>query len=679
VAVVDEDPVPDTPQPSPNSGDADSDSRTVCPLCSVGCHLRRGDGSRARGVAGPANPEGRLCRKGVTAFEVADDDDRLTRPLVRRDGDLEPVTWGRALSEVVERFEAVLGAAGPDALAFLGAPYCTNEENYLLGKLARTLGTNNVDNRARRCHAESARALADRVGWPATTNGLADLGDADVVVVAGANPAQRQPVAFNSFLRPAVADGTTLVHVDPVGNETTRLADVHLSPRPGTDALVFSLLCAAVQDADGTDGAFLRERTRGFDGFADRLASLDRDRAASVAGVDDERLDRVGDLVAGADRVAAMVGTGVEGCERGLPAPDALLDLLLLTGNLGRRGTGLFVLRGLVNEQGATDAGCVPDRLPGHQPVTDPGARARVAEVWGTEPPATPGRTATELLEAFGGDVQAALVVGENPAVSKREPDWVTRRLDALDTLVVLEIAPSDTTRHADVVLPAAAGIEKAGTVTNLERRVQRTRSTVRPPGEARPDWAILTALGRQLVDGAGGSDSTGVASDRGAAFDFSDAAAVFAELTRVAPTHAGLSYADLGETGSQWPPDAEGVLYRERFGTPDGLAAFSSALPSVEPSTGEGLRLVTGGRTSEFYGDRGADDARLRIHSADAAERNVESGDSVLVSDGSATVRIAAVPDDGVRRGTVFLPATVADPFLRRDVSTVSVEPTEE
>jgi len=348
------------------------------------------------------------------------------------------------------------------------------------------------------------------------------------------------------------------------------------------------------------------------------------------------------------------------------------------------------VLRGLVNEQGATDAGCVPDRLPGHQSVTDPGARDRVADVWGTEPPAEPGRTATELLGSFGEDVHGALVVGENPAISKRDDDWVRERLAALDALVVLEVAPSETTRHADVVLPAAAGVEKSGTVTNLERRVQRLYATAPPPGEARPDWRVLADVGRRLVDGvqrdsdptAGdttGEDETGEGTSD--AFDYQDVAAVFAELAAVAPTHAGCSYADLDGAGRQWPfeGDGDGVLYRDSFATPDGLAGFSTALPSVEPVSGDGLHLVAGGRTSGFYGDLDAGDGRLRIHPADADQRGVGQGDLVTVSHGDATVEVIADRDDGVRRGTVFLPAAVADPFLRRDAATVSVEPTGE
>lgn len=629
---------------------------TVCPLCGVGCRLRAGDGSRARGVPGPANPEGRLCAKGVGAFDVGEE--RLTEPLVRRDGELEPASWERALDRAAEVLGGVREAGGPDALAFLGAPHCTTEENYLLQKVARVLGTNNVDNRSRLCHEGTARTLAERLGWPATTNGLADVGEADVIIVAGANPAERQPVAFNSFVRPAVADGTTLVHVDPVGNETTRLAAHHVAPRPGRDATVFDLLSARLLARDAVDRAFVADRTRGFERFRESIATLDQRRAEAAAGVEADVLARVADELAAADRVAAMVGTGVEGGAADTPA--ALLDLLMLSGDVGRPGTGLFVLRGLANEQGAADAGCVPDRLPGYQPVTDSAARDRVAAEWGVTPPSTPGKNARESLAAFGDGVRGALVVGENPAVSKREEGWLRERLAALDALVVVDIMPTSTTDHADVVLPAAAGVEKSGTLTNLERRVQRFPAAVTPPGEARPDLAIISALGARLTG-------------EPAAFD-DDPAAVFDELTRVAPTHAGLSYAALDVDGQQWPADADGVLYRQSFGTADGLAPFGTARSLAERDPEDGLHLVTGGRASEFADDGAA--AVLRLAPGDAARRDVESGDEVVVSDGETELQATARVDEGTRSGTVYLPAAVADPLLRSGSRAVQVRP---
>lgn len=643
-----------------DANDRTTDGSTVCPLCAVGCRLQSGHGARAVGVSGPANPKGRLCRKGVNALDV-DADERLTQPLLRDGGELRPASWEDAYERVVDGIEATIDRHGPDALAFFGAPHCTNEENYLLGKLARTLGTNNVDNRARLCHAASTRALETRVGWPASTNGLAELMDADVLVVAGANPAERQPIAFNSFVRPAVNDGATLVHVDPVGNATTRLADLHVTPHPGADAVVFDLLSARLLDSDDVDRGFVRDRTRGFESFAATLRSLDHTEAVATAGVDGTRVDRLVEHIATAEGVAALVGTGVEG--DGPSAPDALLDLLLLTGNVGRPEAGLYVLRGLANEQGATDAGCVPDRLPGHQRVTATRARERLSEVWGVTPPTEPGKNAREMLAASGEDVHAAIAVGENPAISKFDPEWTDDRLDALDQLVVLDPFLSETASNADVVLPAAAGIEKRGTVTNLERRVQRLSPTKTPPGSARTDFEILRDLGGRLLPDAD-------------AFAGETVADAFDELTRVAPTYRGLSFTELGSSGRQWPADAGSTLYRDAFETDDGRAVFSGGRSRGAVDSVSGLSLVTGGRVGESQGTTSEAECVLRIHPEDARERDIEGGDRVAIANEQQTIEATVELDDDVRSGTVYLPARAADPLLRRGSSAVTVTP---
>ncbi|WP_324759388.1 molybdopterin oxidoreductase family protein [Haloarcula sp. GH36] len=646
--------------------DGGPDRSTVCPRCGVGCRLApAGADDRATGRSGPANPNGRLCPEGINALEGIDG--RLTEPQVREDGTLAPASWAEATGRVVDAVETTVEAHGPDALAFLGAPHSTTEENYLLEKLARTVGTNNVDNRARHCHVSTARALDARLGWPATTNGLDDLTEADVVLVVGANPAARQPVAFNSFVRPAVDDGATLVHVDPAGNRTTRLADLHVAPRPGRDALVLDLLCRRVLAAGDADRAFVADRTREFASFAASARHLDDGAGVDTAGVDPATLDRVAALVGSADRVAAVVGTGLEGDDEDAAAgtaaaPNALLNLLALTGNLGRPGTGVHVFRGPPNEQGAVDAGCVPDRLPGHQPVTDPEARTRVAAEWGVDPPATPGLPAPDLLSAFGETVRAAVVVGENPAIAKRDPAWVRRQLDALDHLVVLELTESETTAHADVVLPAAAGTEKRGTVTNLDRQVQALRPVAEPPGDVRTDFEVISELGRRLSCTSG-------------QFDYDRPSEAFVELTRVAPPYAGLSVDQVVAGGQRWPADADSTLYGERFRTPDGRVPFvrPPSAPASRTDRVAGLRLVVGGRAGGRDDDA---DSRLRLHPSEADQAGVGDDDPVTVSDGDLTVRTRVSPDPSVRRGTAFLHAVLADPFVRAGTTTVTIEP---
>lgn len=631
----------------------ESPDGTVCPRCAVGCRLARNDADpdRAVGRPGPANPDGHLCARGARAPASLDDADRLTAPRVREDGDLVPVDWETALDRAAAALDGVRNGLGSDALAFLGAPHCTNEANYRLQKLARLLGTNNVDNRARGCHAAAADALSSRLGHPATTLAVEDVGRADLVVVAGANPAVQQPVFFDAFVRPAVADGTTLVHVDPGTNETTRLADRHVAPRPGTDARLFLGVCADLVARGAVDRAFVDARTSGFEAYADGLSAFDPATVAADAGVPPDAVTALADDVAAADRVAVLAATGVEADDGATPA--ALLDLLCLTGNVGIRGAGFVLLRGLANEQGAVDVGCRPDALPGHAALDDGPTRARLLAAWGTPPPTAPGRTWAQALDAFGEEVRGALVVGENPAVSKRDAAWVDDRLRALDALVVVDVRESETVRRADVALPAAAGLEKRGTVTAFDRRVQSLSPVADPPEGVRTDHAILGALGRRLV---------------GAQFD-GDIAATARELAAVSPLHRDV------DPGDRWPADADGrALYAESFDTPDGTAPFAAPSPPPADVPGGSFALVVRGRAGGPDRERG--DGRVRVNPADAATLDLRDGDQVTVRavDGTATVDVAAAVTESVREGGVALHAADADALVRAGTGAVHV-----
>jgi formate dehydrogenase major subunit len=355
------------------------------------------------------------------------------------------------------------------------------------------------------------------------------------------------------------------------------------------------------------------------------------------------------------------VGTGIEADTDRLTAADSLLNLLLLTGSLGRRGTGLHLFRGLANEQGATDAGCVPDRLPGHRPVTDATARSVLADAWAADVPSSPGRTAHEMLAAFGKEVRAALVVGENPAVSKREREWVTERLSALDLLAVVELRPTATTALADVVLPAATSLESAGTVTNLDRLVQVRRPVLSPPASVRTDVEILRTIGGGL---------------HGSGFDFADHRDVFDELRSVAPAYADLAIDDLADGGVRWPAAEPPILYRERFDTADGRAPLvpvePPAVAAENPSAG--LALVVGGRSGDRQAGTATDE--ILVHPRDASDRGLTSGDAVVVEGGEIAVEGSARVDGSVRPGSVFLHAALADPFVRAGRDRVTVRP---
>lgn len=654
----------------------DESTSSVCPFCAVGCSVEydRESGRATGSVDAPVNGEGRLCSKGIAAFDFLDDDERLTQPLARIDGDLEPVSWAEAYDRIETAFGGIIEEHSPDALAFLGAPRCTNEENYLFEKLARALGTNNIDNRARICHRSTIRAMTDRLGSGAMTNSLADLAAADAFLVAGSNPAAQQPIAFNSYIRPAVNDGATLIHVDPRANRTTRAADIHLAPRPGTDALVATLLGAVIVEEGLLDRSFIAERTTGFEEFASAMADIDVDESAKRAGIDPEQLRTAARAFGRAERAAVVSGTGIEADDHEeTDAADALLNLLCATGNIGKRGAGMNPLRGLTNEQGANDIGARPHTLPGYEPVTDPDARARVGSEWGIEPPSTPGLSELDAVRAFGSSIRGAFVLAENPAVTELDTERVAHNLDALDFLLVQEVFPSETTEHADVVLPASAWAEKSGTVTNLDRQVQRLHSFESPPETAKRDFEILRTIGSRLTD---------------ANFDYDDPRAAFAELTRVNPLYAGMEYEAIDHGGQRWPfpegaEEGRQVLHADRFMNGRERTPFVPVGIDDVPEADDGLALLTRRQVNEVTDGTdasgsnapsyGTDDA-LRIHPADASRRGVADGDTVVVENDHGHVRATARVTENVRTRTVFLGTNAAEPLFGGDRTRVRV-----
>jgi formate dehydrogenase major subunit len=632
---------------------------TVCPFCGVGCSVEYAGRGSATGVEGPVNARGEICPKGAAAFDVVDSDDRLTEPLVRHDGRFVTAPWAEALDRVAEGIGDVVDEHGPDAVQFFASSNCTNEENYVLQKLARVLGTNNVDNCARLCHASTVAAMSERLGAGAMTNTLDDLGETDCVFVNGANPAEQHPVAFRSYLLPAVRDGATLVHVDPRANDTTEAADVHLPLRPGTDIQVANAIAAVLVEEDLVDEAFLAERTTGFDRLRERLADVDVAANAEAAGVDPEAIREAARAYGEADRAAIVTGMGTSQHRCGTDNVHALLNLALLTGNVGRPGTGVNPLRGQNNVQGASDVGGLPGVLPGYEPVTDPEARERVAAEWGVEPPSEPGLTEVEATHRFGDEVRAAVVFGENPAVTEPNATAVGSAFDDLDFCVVIDLFETRTAAHADVVLPGSAWAEKSGTVTNTDRRVMRMRPNADLPGNARRDFEILTELGRRLTD-------------RPDAFGYDGPEGAFDELTRVAPIYGGMSYEGIGDGYQRWPFDAdEGrgteVLHAETFATGERtapLAVVDPVPPADELDAGE-LTLTTGRVLQQFNSGalsrrserltamRGED--VLQIHPDDAAERGIEDGDRVTVSNERGSVAVAADVTPAVREGVTF------------------------
>jgi len=642
--------------------------RTTCGYCGVGCQLEvvsavqdgRARVLRIAGVPEARVNRGHLCAKGRFAHGWQSAPDRLTTPLVRRDGALVPVSWEEALAHVARRLDAVHREHGADALGCLASSRSTNEACYLLQKLFRVrFGTNHVDCCARVCHAPTALALSLQTGTGAATACYDDVERARLVALVGANPTEAHPV-FGARLRQALRRGTRLLVIDPRRTELCALAALHLAPRPGTNVALFHALARHLVASDAHDRAYLAERTEGFDAFARELLRHDPAALAARCGVPECEIAAAAALLASAGPPLFVHGLGLTEQTQGTDAVLALGHLALLLGAIGRPGAGMLPLRGQNNVQGAADMGCMPDRLPGYAALDDPEARARVREIWGVAPVATPGLTLPEMLEAAdAGRLRALWIQGEDPMQSDPDETHVARALEALDFLVVQELFLTGTARRAEVVLPAAGYLEQDGTFTNAERRVQRVRPALAAPGEARADWRVVADAAHAL----------------GLAWRYASAADVYDEIARVAPAHfGGLSHRRLdaaGADGIQWPcpaPDHPGTttLHGARFARGRGRFFSIPFTPGPEHAVeGYPYALVTGrvlhhynvGTMTRRTPQRAlAPDDRLEIHPDDAAREGIADGALVALESRWGATRVRARVSARVREGTLFL-----------------------
>ena len=641
--------------------------KSVCPFCGVGCGLTYNeDSGKGTGWEASVNKRGELCPKGAAAFEMLDAEDRITQPMVREQGRLVTASWEEAFDRIVENFEEIVEEYGPEALGFFASSNCTNEENYLLQKIARKIGTNTIDNCARLCHASTVAAMGKQLNVGAMTNTTDDLGEADLFLVCGANPAEQHPVIFNSYIGAALRDGTDMVAVDPRENQTASQADLHVDVTPGYDIPVLNAMAKVIVEEELHDEEFVAERTEGFEAFEEHLADVDVAENAALAGVEEATIRDAAHRVAEADKVASFTGMGMSQHRYGTDNVHALINLVLLTGNIGEPGTGVNPLRGQNNVQGAADVGASPSSLPGYQSVEDPEVRADFEEAWGFEPPAEPGLTEVEASHAAGEEIQGLYVFAENPAITEPHSGRIHEELEEA-FLVVHDMFMTETAEYADVLLPGSAWAEKDGTYTNTDRRLQRVRQMRSPPGDARTDLEIIQEFGRRMTD---------------LDVDYDGPEAVFDELTSVSPIYAGMSYEGIGEDYQRWPfPEgAESgvdILHEGEFfgGVKEAPFAIVGHIPPGDELEDGELVLTTGRvmqhfnsgalsrRTETLMRMRGED--VLEMHPDDAAARGIEDGDQVVVENerGEVAVEVAVTP--AITEGTVFMTFHYADPLV--------------
>ncbi len=671
---------------------------TVCPYCGVGCALTYHVDEAANAVAfaeGREQPgsQQRLCVKGRYGWDYTQSPQRLTVPLIRREDhypkgplssdvrgegrgrrrpgglvDYDEVlpafreaTWEEALDLVATRLREIHAEGGPGAIAGFGSAKCSNEEAYLFQKLIRAgFGTNNVDHCTRLCHASSVAALSEGVGSAAVSTSYGDIVNADVALLAGTNTTANHPVAA-SFFKQARRRGTTLIVVDPRHERIADHADIYCQIKPGTDVAFYNGVMHEIIRLGLVDRAFIADRVSNYGQLAAVVKEYPPERAAQITGIDADTIREIARLWGEAGSAVIYWGMGISQHTTGTDNARCLIALCSITGQVGRPGTGLHPLRGQNNVQGASDAGLIPMVYPDYQPVGDPAARELFEQTWGVALSPDKGLTVTEIIaSALHGGVRGMYMMGENPFLSDPNINKVRKALAALDFLVVQDIFLTETAEFADVVLPASSYLEKDGTYTNTDRRVQLGRTALRSPGQARLDWQIIQDIANRI----------------GLPMHYASVEEIFDELVSVSPSLANLTYANLAGTGKVYPnadpehSDGKRVLFDEHFDTPDGRAKLVPAewlpareLPNEEfPFVLNTGRLLehwhTGSMTRRSYAlDTIRPNAEVFLHPEDAAGLGIEDGDFARVTSRRGTITLAARVSLRETRGSCFIP----------------------
>lgn len=644
--------------------------QTICPYCAVGCSL---DLLVANGQAlgidfspiAPVN-EGCLCAKGNAALELVKHPDRLRFPQRKTGNGWQQISWDQALDQAAERILDIRDRQGAGALGFLASAKCTNEENYLLQKLARLLGTHNVDHCARLCHASTITGLNATLGTGATTNPFSDLVNARCLFIIGSNLSENHPVICR-YIQRAKDRGAFVIVVDPRFTPTAWLADLYLQIRPGTDVALLNAMLQVICRENLIDQTFIDERTSGFTELRAAISQWTPEQAGTVCGIPADRIYQAARAFAQSPAASILYCMGITQHTSGTRAVIACADLALCCGQVGREGTGITPVRGQDNVQGACDMGALAGYFPGYQAALDESVQRSFAEHWQVDPATIArdaGLTVTEMEDAAAANrIRTMIAMGENPVVTSPNSNKARRALAKLEFFLVQDIFPTETAQLADLLLPAAFWAEKSGSRTSGDRRVQWSPQALDPPGEARPDWWIICRLAERLGFG-----------DQ---FDYRGPAEILGEISRIVPSYRGLSAERLSGRpgGIHWPcPDADHpgtpILHRQHFATPDGRACLVPATytePAESPDHDYPLLLTTG-RTTLHY-NSGAMTRRtpglsdrepelyLEIHPADAAAAHIAAGETVTVCTRRGELMARARITESIRPGVVFLP----------------------
>jgi len=640
-------------------------TRTTCGYCGVGCQLELLTNPTTNRIAtvtsdlGCIPNNGNMCVKGKFGVQFVGSDKRLTTPLIKRNGKFEEATWPEATDYVATKLNRIMAEHGPNSIAGLSSAKCTNEDNYVFQKFIRAaIGTNNVDHCARLCHASTVAGLARAFGSGAMTNSIDELTNAGCIFVIGSNTTEAHPVIGLTIKEAVVKHGAELIVADPRAIDLVRFSKLHMAQKPGTDVALINAMMNVIISEKLLDTDFIKERTEGFDAMTEAVKDFTPEKAAEITTVPAEKIRQAARIYAKASASSIVYSMGITQHTTGTDNVLSLANLAMLTGNVGKESAGVNPLRGQNNVQGACDLGALPNVYPGYQSVEDAEIKAKFEGAWGKELSPNKGITVVEMMHAVENDkIKALYIMGENPALSDPNLNRTRKSLETVEFLVVQDIFLSETAEYADVVLPSVCFAEKTGSFTNTERRVQRVRSAVSPPGQARSDWEIVCE----------------VATKMGYPMSYDCAGKILDEIASVTPIYGGMSFERIDSVGLQWPcPDKSHpgtkYLHKGRFTRGKGKFHAVEFIPPAEPpdkkfpfvlSTGRLLyQFHTGTMTRKSSAiNQVSPTGYVEIHLDDAHKLGIADGDSVEVMTRRGKVTTLAKVTGNIGRGWLFMP----------------------
>lgn len=644
-------------------------TKTVCTYCAVGCSFEVWTRDRhilkIEPTHGPANGIS-TCIKGKFAWGHINSEDRLTVPLLRKGDTFVEISWNEALDLIEKKFTETRQQYGPDALAFIASSKCTNEESFLMQKLARAVvGTNNVDNCARYCQNPATMGLQRTVGYGGDSGSIADIERAGLVLIIGANPAENHPVLATRVKRSHKFRGQRLIVADLRKHEMAERADIFFRPNPSTDSVWLNGIAKYILDHNLHQPKFIEQWVNQFEEYKKSLEPFTLEHTERVTGIPQATLITVANEIAAADGVCILFAMGVTQHAGGSDTATALSNLLLLTGNYMRPNAGAYPLRGHNNVQGASDFGSMPNVYSGYQKVDDDAIRAKFEAAWGVTLPTTTGKDNHQMIDAIlEGNLKLMYIKGEDTITSDSNANYVATALSKLDFFIVQDINFSETCRYADLVLPAAASLEKDGTFTSTERRVQRIYKALDPLGESKADWEIIQLIANRL----------------GANWKYTHPSDIMDEIASVTPLFAGVTYERLeGFKSLQWPVHADGtdtpLLFTKEFNFPDGKARFYPIeyLPSSEERNQIYDLHLNNGRLLEHFEQGSMTRRTPGIHAMTpdnfvevspelAAERGLTTGTHVKLRSPYGEVRVQVLVTDRVYGKQLYMPLNSVD-----------------